>query len=152
NTASRRVSTSVSLAPRDPRGGRLRSNCARTRACPRSPPVNHGGLRSGSRFRRAAPVFLVELGRATFRDREGFPVVAGMNPGDLNDLPDVVAGVTQRALERQRDRMRLPPDDDGLLEVLRLEVQQRGGKADPALFPVFDDFGPASERIDELVV
>src|SRR5262249_7971285 len=77
------------------------------------------------RFALLTPMGLVELFRAAPGNRQRFPLLPGVDSGDLNDLADVVAGVTQRTLQGQRHGMRLTTDRHGLFEVVHLQALER---------------------------
>src|SRR5439155_3266982 len=62
------------------------------------------------RFPGLPPMGLVELLRAAPGDRQRVPLLSGMEAGELHDLADVVTGVAQGSLQRQRHGMRLPTD------------------------------------------
>src|SRR5262245_23588883 len=64
-----------------------------------------------------APHPLVEARRCATGDGDRGPVVARQDAGNEDDLPDVVAAVGQRALDRQRHGVRLAPDGHGLADV-----------------------------------
>jgi len=70
----------------------------------------------------------------------------------LDDLPDVIAGVAQGALQGQRHGMRLATDHDGLFEVFPLQTLERLQQTGPAPLPQLQKFCPAAERVHELVV
>ena len=48
------------------------------------------------RLTRLSPDFAIELFRAAAGNRQCVPLVAGMEPSQLDDLPDVVTRVAQR--------------------------------------------------------
>src|SRR5262249_4602453 len=51
------------------------------------------------RFARLPPMRLVELFRASPGNRQGIPLLPGVDSGNLNDLADVIAGVAQGAFQ-----------------------------------------------------
>ena len=85
-------------------------------------------------------------------DGDRGPVVARQDAGDEDDLPDVVAAVGQRALDRQRHGMRLATDGHGPANVARREARQGVEQPLPAGLPIGDQFVPCGERVHELVV
>ena len=99
-----------------------------------------------------APVGLVVLFRAATGDGERGPVSAGVDAGDLDDLTDVVAGVTQGTCEGERHGMRLAADGDSLFELSRPKSTKRLEQTGPAALPVVQNFGPACKAVDEFVV
>src|SRR4051812_26916590 len=100
------------------------------------------GLRVG--FPGLAPVRLIESMRASPGDRQGVPRLPGVDSGDLDDLADVVAGMSEGAFQGQRHGMRLPPDRDGLFEVFPPQAVERTEQATPAPLPRLQDFRPAA--------
>ena len=77
------------------------------------------------RFALLTPMGLVELFRAAPGNRQRFPLLPGVDSGDLNDLADVVAGVAQGAFQGKRDRMRFPTDRHHPREAVGLQAFQR---------------------------
>src|SRR5579872_7469940 len=74
------------------------------------------------RFALLAPILPVELLGPASWDCQRFPLLPGMDSGNLNNLADVIAGVAQGALQRQRHGMRLSTDHHGLFEVFPLQA------------------------------
>ena len=103
-------------------------------------------------FARLAPMGLVKLFRAAPGDRQGSPILPGVNSGDLDDLADVVAGMAQGALQGQRHGMWLPTNQDGPFEVFRLQGHERRQQAGPAPLPQLQEFRPAAEGVHELII
>jgi len=67
----------------------------------------------------AAPHALVEVRRMPAGNRDRVPPLAGQNAGDQDNLTDVVATVAERALDRQRHRVRLAANRNALRQVAR---------------------------------
>ena len=67
--------------------------------------------------RSAAPDALVKSGRGAARNGDRLPVIARQNPGNQNDLADMVAAMSQRALDRQGNGMRLSPNQHGSADI-----------------------------------
>src|SRR2546423_5113073 len=104
------------------------------------------------RLSRLTPMSLVELFRTSPGNRQRIPRFSGVDSGDLNDLADVIAGVTQGAFQGQRNGMRLPTDHDGLSKVFRRQAVERLQQTGPAPLPQIQQFFPATERVHELVI
>ena len=92
-----------------------------------------------------APIRLVELLGSTSGDCQRLPVFPGMDSGNLNDLPDVVAGMPQGALEGQRHAVRFSTDQYRFSEVFRLEALESLQQTGPAALPEVQEFRPAAE-------
>src|SRR5262249_10606222 len=104
------------------------------------------------RFPGLTPIGLVELFRTSPGNRQWAPLLPGVDSGNLNDLSDVIAGMAQRAFQRQRHGMRLSTDHDGLLEVFPLQAFERLLQTGPAPLPQLQNFRPAAEGVHKLLV
>src|SRR6185369_12696099 len=98
--------------------------------------------RDGIRRRRASGswllplwVLVVGVGLAG-RDGQPFPALAAQGPGEEDDLPDVVARVRHRTLQRVQHGQVLAADDDGAGQIVVRERGQGPEEHVPALFPL----------------
>src|SRR5262245_4683419 len=97
------------------------------------------------RFPGLTPICFVELLGAASGDRQGVPLLPGVDSGDLDDLADVVAGVAKGSLQGQRHGMRLPTDQHRLFKVFWLQALERHEQAGPTSLPRLQNFRPAAE-------
>ena len=55
-------------------------------------------------------------------------------------------------MDGQWNGMRFTPDGHRFQQIIRLEVGESVEQATPTLFPAVQNFGPAVERVNELIV
>src|SRR5262249_14693622 len=84
------------------------------------------------------------------RDRERAPTRSAHGLAEQHDLPDVRAGVRERAVERLVDLHRLGADRDRLVEVGIGESAERGEEEVPAFLPLRAQLRPAHAPLVEL--
>src|SRR5262249_31384658 len=93
-----------------------------------------------------APILPVELLGSAPRYRQRLPPLASVDSGHEYDLTDVVAGMPQRAFQRQRNGMRFPANGDHLSQVFQFQALQCLQQAAPAALPEFQDLRATLER------
>lgn len=79
-------------------------------------------------------------------------MVASEVTGKLDDLADVVAGVAERARNRERHGVGFAADRDRLVEVGSRQAVERLEQTGPASFPVIENLGSALKAVHKFAV
>jgi hypothetical protein len=84
-----------------------------------------------------SPCLLIMPLASAGADGQPLPIAGVNEPGDQHDLADVIGRVGQRALDGERDRMRLAADGDGFFDV---DLRERLDRVSPRLPAAVEKF------------